>query len=796
MERPVKLNASPAAPPFAFAWAALVYVVCTLVLAYPALGGAFLVSPVSDQYIGGFPVREFGASALRETGGFAQWNPYIFGGLPYVAAMHGDIFYPSFLLRLIIPVDAAMTWTFIIHLVLAGLFTFGFLRAWGVSFYPALLGGLAYMMGGPIASYVSPGHDGKLYVSALYPLALWLLIRGIHDARAWAWGVFAIVIGLGVLSPHPQLLQYMLLSCGAFGLFLAFADTGAGRLERRTAVRRLALAVLAIVIGFAMGAVQYNPVREYVDWSPRGEGGTSRGWEHATSYSFPPEELINTLVPQFSGILESYWGQNHIHLHSEYLSVVVLLIAGLAFGITGPARRRFLWFWVGTGIVGLLWSLGGFTPFYRLVYAIVPGAKFFRAPSTFFFVVAFAVAVLAALGLQRVIERGVSRAYLIGWASAGSLILVLGVTGGLVGIGTSLAPAQAYDRVVANAGQVTAGSIRTFVALGVGAAILTLLMRGRIGPRAAAIALAAVVAVDLWSIERLYWRFSPPASVIYSSDPAIDHIKAQRELGRVLALPLSRPEAYQDPFYFGDAFMVHDIRQVLGYHGNELARYQALVGKNEGYAPVSTPAIWRLLNVRYLYTNGAPELVPGLKHVVGPVRNAAGSTVHLYELPGENPFAWVAPVMVKAPDDAVLATVRDPRFDPLLAALVAPESEVAVVATLAQLPPPTGIDVAVRRYEPGRIELALDAPAPVGSALVVSENFYPGWRAEVDGREAPVARMDLALLGVPLPDGARNVALTFRSRPYEVGKAITLAAIAAALVMALGGALADRRRRA
>src|SRR6185436_2130 len=213
---------SPPPPRFAFGWAALVYALATMLLAYPALTGGFLVSPPSDQYIGGYPVREFAAQVLRQTGHFPLWSPYIYGGMPYVAAMHGDIFYPTFLLRMVLPTDVAMTWSFIIHVFLCGLMTFGFLRACRISFYPALIGGLAYMMSGNIAGLVSPGHDGKLYISALFPLTLWLLILGMRGGKSWAWGALSIVVGLAVLSPHPQLLQYMLLASGAFALYLAF----------------------------------------------------------------------------------------------------------------------------------------------------------------------------------------------------------------------------------------------------------------------------------------------------------------------------------------------------------------------------------------------------------------------------------------------------------------------------------------------------------------------------------------------------------------------------------------------
>ena len=175
-------------PRFAATWATLTYAVCTMLLAWPALGGGFLVNPRSDQYTGGWPVRDFAGQALKAGQGIPEWNPYLFGGLPYIAAMHGDIFYPTALLRLLLPTDVGLTWGFILHIFLAGCFTYGFLRAWGFGFFPSLIAGIGYMMSGELAGLVSPGHDGKLFVSALMPLTLWFLVRGIRDARMWAWG--------------------------------------------------------------------------------------------------------------------------------------------------------------------------------------------------------------------------------------------------------------------------------------------------------------------------------------------------------------------------------------------------------------------------------------------------------------------------------------------------------------------------------------------------------------------------------------------------------------------------------
>jgi hypothetical protein len=282
--------------------------------------------------------------------------------------------------------------------------------------------------------------------------------------------------------------------------------------------------------------------------------------------------------------------------------------------------------------------------------------------------------------------------------------------------------------------------------------------------------------------------------VIYASNAAVDYVKRQPQPARVLALPLAPGDIYRDPYLMLDGLMIHRVRQVLGSHGNELARYQQLVGKDEGYQRALTPALWRLLNVRYLLTNADSTMVPGLRRVVGPAKDAEGSILYLYELPGENPFAWISPAMVKATDEQVLPTVLDARFDPRRVALFDTSAAVQAARQLTSLPAPVADSVWATRYEAGHISLRLASPAPAGSALVVSENFYPGWEATVDGRPTPVARADYTLIGVPLPAGAKSVELSFRSPAYETGKAVTLASLALAVLVAIGGAVVDRRR--
>lgn len=798
MARPDASPAGSDVPARPFLWAALVSALATLLLAWPALGGAFLVNPNSDQYIAGYSFREFAAQSLRSGAGFPLWNPYQFGGMPYVAAMHGDIFYPTFLLRLILPTDVAMTWGFVLHTMLAGFFTFGFLRAAGVRHQAALIGGVAYLLSGAVASYPSPGHDGKLFVSTLLPAALWALLRGVRDGRRGAWGALAVIVGLGVLSPHPQLLQYLLLTSGAFALWVALRPaataTDAGISPVATMrLPQLGLAGGAVLLGALIGAVQYLPVREYVPWSPRSGG---KGYEYATSFSFPLEETVNMYLPQFSGILENYWGRNGIHFHSEYLGVVVLVLAvlGLGGGLVNRHRTH-AWFWLGALLVSLFWAWGGNTPFYQLVYAIVPGSKFFRAPSTILYVTAFSTAVLAAFGAERALAGKVSVRYLVAWAAFALLVAGLATAGAFTNVALSLLGDVRGDAIDANASNVIVGAWRSAAFVALALTLLWSVSQDRVKAPLAGWLLVGLVAVDLWSIERHYWRFSDRAAVLYAEDDIMRFLKRQEQPGRVIALPLGDAMAPHDPFVMGDAFMHHGIRSVLGYHGNELGRYQLLDGKEEGYQSVANPNFWSLANARWFYTNVPSLPFQGAKLVAGPVRNAAGTMAFLYELPGDHPAAWVAPLKVKLDDEATRATVLNPMFDVKRVAIFDTSTAVETQPVNSPLPQPVGFGAHVAKYEPGAIDIDLEGPAPAGSALVVSENFYPGWSATVDGKSARTDRVNFTLIGVDLPAGARKVSLRFDSAPYQTGKLVTLLALGASVLWWILGAVADRQRR-
>jgi hypothetical protein len=305
--------------------------------------------------------------------------------------------------------------------------------------------------------------------------------------------------------------------------------------------------------------------------------------------------------------------------------------------------------------------------------------------------------------------------------------------------------------------------------------------------------------------------------VLFASDPAIDAIRADIDKngpGRVFNAaanpnvdPLDRFLCIglcQDVGRGGDILMVHGLRIPAGYQGNELAIYQRLIQADSGRAQLQ-PQFWQHENVRYWYTaadsnfvaSAATQLgVAPFVRLAGPVKNAAGTTVYAYKMGPDNPPAWIASAIVKAPPDPALATILDSRFDQRALAIADTSATSIPGVSLSAPPAAATTGVRVTSYAPGAIDLTLDAPSTQGQALVVSENYFPGWHATVDGRSAPIGLMNYNLIGVALPAGSKSVELRFTDAAYEKGKIVTLVALFLAIALWIGGALVDRRASA
>jgi hypothetical protein len=92
---------------------------------------------------------------------------------------------------------------------------------------------------------------------------------------------------------------------------------------------------------------------------------------------------------------------------------------------------------------------------------------------------------------------------------------------------------------------------------------------------------------------------------------------------------------------------------------------------------------------------------------------------------------------------------------------------------------------------PSATETIIRAHADAPSLLVLADVFYPGWHADVDGREVPIIRASLVARGVVLSAGDHVVTFRYVPRSFAFGAGVSFVAWGA--VLALGAVVALRR---
>lgn len=785
----------------ALLWAGIVFLLVALSLCWPMLSGQYLAG--DDQVIAGYAFREFGASYFKEHGAIPQWNPYLFGGMPFIAAMHGDIFYPTAWLRWLVPTDVGMTLGFFLHLIIAGVAMYALLRALKLSWTAAVVGGVSYELSGILVSMMRNGHDGKLFVSALAPFAFLALLRAIRHGRTGSFGIFALVIGLCMLSPHYQMTYYLLVASGLFTLWLTFWDKE--RERPKALVADMGLAAVSVSLGVGIGMIQGLPFLKYIPYSPRVEGGMSSGWDYATQFAMPVEELITTILPQFNGMMENYWGSNFFKSHTEYVGAIVVILAILGLG---AAKKRGLL--LGFGMIAglfLLVAFGGHTPFYRLWFEVMPMMQKVRAAGMAFFLVALPVCVWAGLGAERLLRGEVpaKRLYVI-LGSFGALAMLglagvlQGVAEGIAGaIGSGLDPqltARINQAVVANAGELRAGSLRVMLVVLIGGGLFVAVQKRMLTGALAALAMLLAVWADNWSLLRRFPEWLPPAAQTYADDQLIAAM-------RQTALPFrsydpSGSAGGAATLYQGSWLMADRIPTLFGYHGNESRYFDELFGGKNEWPNQFAPSLLELYAIRYIVANqDVRQAFPRYQQRLGPVsfngttgrRAMAG-----YLLERDSVPAWVrvVPGAVKVPDAQIIPTVVDPRFPVSRVVLYSDTAVVAGAGTGQGLPEPASNSATLASWEPGAMRVTLSGSDPRTTYLLVAENWYPGWTAMVDGQATPTQRANNALLSVVLPPGAKEVTLRYVTPGYGTGKLITLVSLAGALLLLAAGRLRPR----
>lgn len=332
-------------------------------------------SPFSDLMISHLPNAEYLHDSLLRYGQWPLWNALIFAGQPLAADPLAGMWYPPNLLLLVLPLPFGFNLLFALHLTGAGYGLFRYLQDRGLGDGAALFGGLAFAGTPKLIAHLGAGHVSLVFALAWTP---WLLraLDGVRVHGGWRRGALAGAALALIFLADVRWSFYAAALAAAYWL--------AALPALRANVARAVLAALAFGIQFLLlSAALLLPLVEFMMRSHRG----ALTLAEAGVYSLPPYYLLGLLIPDVRGF----------HEWMTYLGVLPLLLA-----LLGARRRN--WFWIATVFAALLFALGQNTPLYPLLYGIVPGLGWLRVPSRAWFIVALGVGVLAAHGLQFLLE--------------------------------------------------------------------------------------------------------------------------------------------------------------------------------------------------------------------------------------------------------------------------------------------------------------------------------------------------------------------------------------------------------
>ncbi len=768
----------------------------------------------TDMLSQAYQLRKFGLDQLRSGNGFPLWNPYVYGGLPYLEILPGPVFYPTSLLYFAMPLGRAIGWTFVFHTFAAGALAYYAGRVFRLERWAAAVVGFAFMFNGYLVSMVYGGHDGRMFALTLFPLTLALTERGFQTGRPRWFVALGLVTALQIVTPHVQMMYYGALMLSLYALFRLVgmwrvsrpgpavgpraeggreADGGragkpaAGRRARkgdifprrpeagavRTAAARghvLKLGgyfVLAFVVAALIGSVQLLPTLRIMEFAVRGVPGVG-SYEFAASWALPPQEITAFLFPDLVGSLDTYWGTNPFKLHTEYVGVVTLALALVA--IVARWRQARVWFFVVASLLGVLFALGAATPVHRLAFALVPQIDNFRAPSMMLGPVTLFVALLAGLGWQSVLDAR-KRDTALPWAwiwLASAPVLVIGLAALLAPRGLTSwmlngwFPAG-WQRIPPD---FVLDPLRVNGAFVVGLWIYTLLSAwmvvARRVPAWTTAPLLLLLVIDLWRVDGRYVE-TVVESEFFQPDQAITFMQARMEPGERV-WPFRNSYGPNDLMTFG-------VPAVTGSQNFRLRWYDELVGGLSNENLTRHTPLWVLFDLRFLT---APEPI-NLSILRGV---AVGPRGHVYAMPEDPPHAWFPERIEVATenDEAIQRTVHlvDPRLSGIVEA--------------AEAPPAGRGSASVTRYLPNEIELQVEADE--GGLLFVSEIFHPAWEAFLDGHQVPVLRANGAFRGVVVPAGTHR--LVFRYSAAELHLPAIVSVLTLLLVLAYLGAGAVR----
>lgn len=720
-----------------------------------------------------------------------QWSGRDFGGMPaYLINMNYEGRYvkelSSFFYFLGQP--AAFLWVAMVAFYLM-------LCLMGVSPWIAMVGGLGYGLSAYFPQIIVAGHITKMMAIAWAPAlvgSVWYAYR----RNRWLGGALAgIFAAIEISTSHPQITYYFLFVILAIFVneFIRASKERKYRDFTLTSVVLLSAAVLAV----GANSVQLYYVMDHTPETTRGiselkqvkekhpDGGLEQ--DYAMQWSYGKMETFNLFIPNFKGQgsssgfsedgqvvsalrkydvpavkfaqqLPSYWGTQPFTMGPMYIGALLIFLALFAVFVLSPGQ----WVWIAVpSLFAMILAWGNnFEGFNTAMFKYLPLYNKFRTPSMALVVMEWAVPVLACLGLSKVFSGSVSKEKLkkaliwslsilglLAFISAfifTSLFDFVGLADEYAGLPNDILQAMRSER----ASMLRSDALRSLFLIVLGAGFVLLLYYKKMKAELLFAALAAVVMVDLWTVDNRMVGWDN-----FVKEVKQDNIKLTDADKMILQDTTNYRVANMTVNPFADATTSFHHRSVGGYHAAKLRRYQDLIDR---YLSKSDMGVYNMLNTKYFITEKG----------VAQNDDAAGNAWFVSDV------EWVDGADEELDALAGFSTERaviDTRFRDQVS--VASRDSLATISL---------VDYRVNR-------LTYSSHSSEEGIAVFSEIYYPkGWTVTIDGQPSEYYRANYVLRAMNIPSGDHTIVWSFKAPHFSIMVFVTAVS---SIILLLGAAV-------
>lgn len=780
----------------------------TLLFFWPVtLGVAWIPRGGGDLASFLWPTYSYAARALW-SGRIPLWNETLYAGMPFAADNQSGLFYPPNLLAFALAPSfpyRAIEWLVVFHFWMAGASMYALMRVLintqenmgtgahvnptstfnpqpstfflppsssllSSSFlFPPLFAAVAFMFSDVLVTHI--GNLNIVAVSAWLPLALACLHLGLTRSSVnWALAA-GVVLGIAALAGHAQM---MLMSFGAVSVYGLWRSAWSVVRERNTlcALRSASLLSITLVTALGLSALALLPALELTQYTARAR----LTYAEAALYSVPWPGLAGLVSPLLFGRgAADYWGP-WPRVELGYLGVLPLVFAGIALlerpnttpPYSDPTRPvtpssghlHNKGFWAALALLGLLIALGENTPLHRLLYEFVPGFAQLRVPARFLLLTDVGLAVLAGYGFQKVFTPEKA-----GHTGRGRWVLGVGAVAVVVLVVAYLAATLGGERVT-NLGWALAVTLALLLAAYL--LLSTSYFPAPLAPVFAIVLLAADLFLHGAFVEV---DFADPTSG-FQHPVAVDYLKSQPGPTRIDSTTSA---------WAPDAAARHGLEDIGGISNPlALAAYQTYIG---AMGPRGAPR-YDFIGAQWIVASkdqppaDDPDIVPVFNEDPG---------VDIWLNTNAQPRLSLKYAARAVPDgEAAFAAIMTPGFDPTQEVVL----ETSTLLPLPNVQPPTS-NLYYLHYSPEAYRIAVSTPAP--AYLVLSEVWYPGWRAWVNGVEVEVLRANFAFRAVALAEPGEHV-IEMRFEPWTWLAGLGVSALTATCCLIRGVYWLRRKR--